>query len=246
MVEAKGLPAYVEQIHCAFVMTTNHLLLWLEESDRRFFILDFNHEGYANGGADYTRFTKLVAELKSQIRTTKGVKGIYDKLMSRDVPDDFGSKLDVAAHSTEIMTRLRDLSPDVAKQIIEEVLNERGICFVPVAVASQIINKYAPREINSQTHLFSEMGWQKMKLAWSGRPQCWVWVKIIDPDKPPRRGNVYVGNASKTSKVLGLGWVSVNEQVDAVNDLLGANEDVVKGGSFKSLEQTSSGVDGER
>lgn len=106
MVEAKGLPAYVEQIHCAFVMTTNHLPLWLEESDRRFFILDFNHEGYANGGADYSHFTKLVAELKSQIRTPEGIKGIYDKLMSRNVPDDFGSKLDITAHSTEIMTRL--------------------------------------------------------------------------------------------------------------------------------------------
>ena len=215
MVEAKGLPAYVEQIHCAFVMTTNHLPLWLEESDRRFFILDFNHEGYANGGADYTRFTKLVAELKNQIRNPEGIKGIYDKLMSRDVPDDFGSKLDITAHSTEIMTRLRDLSPDVAKQIIDEVLEEKHIVFVPVEYASKIINLYAHREINAQTHLFQELGWKKGKFAWGGGAQKWAWVKEIEAKYPAARGKVWSGH----------NWDDMSKQVEKVESLLGAGLD---------------------
>lgn len=93
MVEAKGLPAYVEKIFCAFIMTTNHLPLWLEDSDRRFFILEFDHQGYANGGADQENFSNLVSDVKSQIRDPKRLKAIYESLMARKVPNGFGDKL---------------------------------------------------------------------------------------------------------------------------------------------------------
>ncbi len=62
-VEAKGLPSSVEPINCAFLMTTNNLPTWLEEADRRFYILNFDHEGYNNGGTDYEKFVGLVKKM---------------------------------------------------------------------------------------------------------------------------------------------------------------------------------------
>ena len=222
MVEAKHLPAYVEDIYCAFLMTTNHLPLWLEESDRRFFIMEFDHQGYANGGSEYDRFTKLVGDLKNQLRSDAGTKGIYDQLMARDVSPDFGLKLDITKHRTEFMRKLSDLSPDVAKQLLEEKLNNQDIVFVPVDLASKLINKIAPREINAQTHLFTELGWKKGKFAWGGGPQQRAWYRIIDPEKMPSRGRIYVG--TKTDPNCDVGWVLMANQVERVRDLLGFGE----------------------
>ena len=217
MVEAKNMPIYLQDIYCTFLMTTNHLPLWLEESDRRFFILNFDHQGYANGGQDYHQFTKLVGEVKDQIESASGVKGIYEELMQREVATDYGFKLDVSQHQTSIMKRLRDLSPDVAKQLLEETLENRNIVFVPVSYAHRLINSIAPREVNAQTHIFTELGWLKGKFAWSGGPQSWAWYRIIEPDKLPSRGKVYTQlNTTSSSR----DWQKMDEQVERIKDIL--------------------------
>jgi hypothetical protein len=204
MVEAKFMPIYNEQIFCAFLMTTNHLPLWLEEADRRLFILNFNHEGYTNGGSDHPAFKALVGRVFDQIKTDAGVKGIYDVLMARDLTGFDAMSLDVTNNSTDIMDDLRDLSPDVVKQQVEEKLDELGIVFVPVEVATKVIGLFARREANAQTHLFTELGWGKKRFAWGGGTQKWAWVK--SSKFPPRHGKVWDGGdyqtmASQVSKV---------------------------------------------
>lgn len=222
MVEAKHMPIYLQDIYCTFLMTTNHLPLWLEESDRRFFILNFDHDGYANGGPDYDAFINLVRELKQQISTPSGIKGIFDQLMQRDVAADFGLKLDITKHQTSIMKRLRDLSPDVAKQVLEETLHENDIVFVPVKLAHLVLNKIASREINAQTHLFTELGWRKGKFAWGGNPQSWAWYLEIDPARPPSRGKVFFGK--KGIALSSDGWLEMSDQVEAVRCLTKVDE----------------------
>jgi hypothetical protein len=217
MVEAKNMPIYLQDISCTFLMTTNHLPLWLEESDRRFFILNFDHQGYANGGPEYVHFIELVSALKQQISTVSGIKGIYDQLMQRDVTADFGLKLDVSQHQTSIMKRLKDLSPDVAKQLLEETLENNNIVFVPVSYAHRLINSIAPREVNAQSHIFPELGWLKGKFAWSGGPQSWAWYRMIDPEKPPSRGKVYAQLATTSSH---RDWQNMSEQVNRIKDIL--------------------------
>lgn len=189
MVEAKGMPAYVENIYCSFIMTTNHIPVWIEETDRRFFILDFDHDGHNNGGKDYKEFSKLVGRVYEQISTKSGVKGIYTELMARNLDEFNAMSLDVQNQSTGIMEQLKGLSPDVAKQQLEEILEEQSIVFVPVSYAIQLVNHIAKREVNSQTHLFSELGWQKSKFAWGGKGQKWCWHK--PSEQPARDGKVW-------------------------------------------------------
>ena len=189
-VEAKGLPSSVERINCAFILTTNHLPLWLEEADRRFFILNFDHQGYNNGGDDYENFTQIVGRLKDLISTKAGVRSIYDSLMQRDLARHNPNSLNVAEHSTEIMVQLRSLAPDVVRQQIEEQLEEHLINFVPVEFAGEVVKKFAYREANAQTHLFTEMGWEKRRFAWDGGIQKWVWYK--PQTNQPKAGQVWV------------------------------------------------------
>jgi hypothetical protein len=184
MVEAKNMPLYVEQIYCAFLMTSNHLPLWLEDSDRRFFILEFAHQGFPNGGADYQYFSELCGRVYAQIGTDKGIRGIYDSLMEVETPRNFGKKLDVAGNKTEVMERIGGLSPDVAKLLLEEVLDEHLIRIIPAEYASKLINKFSPREINAQNYLFPSLGWNRKKFAWDAGDQKRCWYREDNPDHP--------------------------------------------------------------
>jgi len=138
--------------------------------------------------------------------------------MNRKVASDYGRKLDVSTHSTEIMQRLRDLSPDVVKQLVEEKLKLADVYFVPVSLAHKLINRIAPREANSQTHIFTELGWQKKKFAWDGATQRYAWYKVVSPDLPPVKGKVYTG--LKTGKNCKLGWVTMKSQEEIVLDMV--------------------------
>ena len=207
-VEAKGLPSSVEAINCAFLMTTNHLPTWLEEADRRFFILNFDHEGYNNGGKDYEKFVGLVKNLKEQVGTPAGIKGIYDDLMARDLTDHNAMSLDVMKHSTSLMQELKVLTPDVVKEQIKEVLGRHGIVFLMSKQATDLINCFAFREANSQTHLFTELGYKKARFAWGGvksQRACWFL-----PSTDPERGEVLVGGIR----------APMEQQVNKVSELL--------------------------
>ena len=207
-VEAKKLPSSVEPINCAFLMTTNNLPTWLEEADRRFYILNFDHEGYNNGGKDYEKFVGLVKKMKEQVSTPAGIKGIYDQLMARDLTDHNAMSLDVMKHSTALMKELKVLTPDVVKEQIKEVLSRHGIVFLMSKQATDLINCFAFREANSQTHLFTELGYKKARFAWGGvksQRACWF-LPSADPD----RGEVLVEGIR----------APMEQQVNKVSELL--------------------------
>jgi len=172
-------------------MTTNNLPTWLEEADRRFYILNFDHEGYNNGGKDYKKFGGLVKALKAQVSTPAGIKGIYDELMARDLTDHNAMSLDVMKHSTSLMKELKVLTPDVVKEELREILEANNIVFFTSKQAKQLMEMFAKREANAQTHLFTELGYKKARFAWGGvksQKACWYM-----PSADPERGEVLVG-----------------------------------------------------
>ena len=207
-VEAKGLPSSVENINCAFLMTTNHLPTWLEEADRRFFILNFDHEGYNNGGKDYDKFVGLVKNLKDQVSTPAGLKGIYADLMARDLTDHNPMSLDVMKHSTSLMRELQVLTPDVVREQLREILAANNIVFFTSNQAQQLMELFAKREANSTTHLFTELGYKKDRFAWGGNKSqkaCWYL-----PSAAPVRGEVLVGGIR----------APIGQQIKKVSELL--------------------------
>ena len=207
-VEAKGLPSSVENINCAFLLTTNNLPTWLEQADRRFFILNFDHEGYNNGGKDYEKFVGLVKDLKEQVSTPAGIKGIYDDLMARDLTEHNPMSLDVVKHSTSLMRELQVLTLDVVKEQLREILLANNIVFFTSNQAQQLMELFAKREANSQTHLFTELGYKKARFAWGGdksQKACWYL-----PSASPERGEVLVGGIR----------APIGQQIKKVSELL--------------------------
>lgn len=186
-VEGKGQPSETIKHHCCFLMTSNHLPLWLEGADRRFYILNLAHQGFNNGGVDYDKFKGLVSDVYDQIDQSGGLKDLYQALLLRDLSGFDAVSLDVNAHATDIMKELTDLSPDVVKELVEDFLTSNEIKFVPQKDASELITHFAHREANAQTHLFTELGWKKGRFAWGGQTQRWAWHH---PDYKPEQGKI--------------------------------------------------------
>ena len=107
-----------------------------------------------------------------------------DRTIELETPRDFGKKLDVTANKTAVMERIGALSPDVAKLLLEEVLDEHHIRFIPAEYASKLINRFSPREINAQNYLFPSLGWSRKKFAWDAGDQKRCWYREENPDYP--------------------------------------------------------------
>lgn len=63
----------MEQRVC-MVLTSNHMPFWIEPEDRRYYIIDVDHEGYARG-PKAGDFAALVGGLRRGLRTLPTLRG---------------------------------------------------------------------------------------------------------------------------------------------------------------------------
>jgi hypothetical protein len=59
MTERKGVDAEALEQRCCFMLTSNHLPLWIEPEDRRYYLIEVDHDGHATG-PHAGRFAELV------------------------------------------------------------------------------------------------------------------------------------------------------------------------------------------
>ena len=112
----------VEQV-CSFIFITNHKPIWLEEGDRRFYVIEVKHDGHRLGprGSEYAQ---EVGELINSLADPNQLAALYQALIKHPVPESFDPhSLDILEHSTNIMTELRESSFDINRVSVEEYLN---------------------------------------------------------------------------------------------------------------------------
>ena len=105
--ELKNREAERVSQYCAFVLTTNHLPLWIEAEDRRYYVVEVDHDGHAMG-ARSTEFGELVGRVRAFLADPVKVAKLYNALMRRPVADTFSAKtLNIARTSTAVMRQIR-------------------------------------------------------------------------------------------------------------------------------------------
>jgi hypothetical protein len=140
--------------------------------------------------------------------------------MARDLTNHNAMSLNVMKHSTGIMKELQLLSPDVVKVELQEILEANNIVLFTTKQAKKLIELFANREANAQTHLFTELGYKKQRFAWGGKPSqraCWY-----KPSADPEYGEVLVGGIR----------VPIEHQINKVDGLLGSVNDEVSNTSY--------------
>lgn len=175
--EAKGRETErVEQRVC-LVLTSNHMPFWIEPEDRRYYIVNVDHDGYARGPRA-AEFASLVQRLEGWAADAGNIAKFYNALMARELPADFSAKtLNVDVHGTEIMRQVFGNGRATILDQLEELLDGRGQHVVPESDVVKIVTGELKGNINSTKHLMSDLGWIKQAVKWGSvdhKRQLWV------------------------------------------------------------------------
>ncbi len=176
--ERKGVDAESVKQFCCFMFTTNHLPLWIEADDRRYYLIEIDHDGHASGERA-KEFAELVAALHEFMEDDRKVLALYKALMMRKQSKGFNAKtLNVVEDSTPLMKRVHGASEATRKGRLREILTEEGIHALTDADAIRIIKTELDGNISSTKHLMTEIGWSKDKVKWGGREYSKaIWVE---------------------------------------------------------------------
>lgn len=166
----------VEQRLC-LVLTSNHMPFWIEPEDRRYYIINVDHDGYAKGPRA-AEFSNLVGELETWLSQPENVARLYNHLIERKLSEDFSSKtLNVEQHGTEMMRQIFGNGRATVVDRLKELLDGRGQHAVPEADVVELVTNALKVNINSTKHLMSDLGWTKQEVKWGGvdyARQIWV------------------------------------------------------------------------
>jgi hypothetical protein len=166
--ERKGREAVRVEQACCFLFTTNHLPLWIEPDDRRYYVIDVGHQGHASGPMSKD-FRAVVARLKQFIENEELVAALYRALMEWKQTPEFDAKsLNVETCSTEIMRRIHSASRQTTIDQMEELLNDLGQNAIPEAGVASLVREKLKSNVNSTKHIMSELGWSKTSVKWGG------------------------------------------------------------------------------
>jgi hypothetical protein len=175
--EAKGRETErVEQRVC-MVLTSNHMPFWIEPEDRRYYIVNVDHDGYARGPrAD--EFAGLVGRLETWCEDPTNVARLYNALLARAIPADFSVKtLNVETQGTEIMRQVFGNGRATILDSLKELLDAKKQNAIPEAEVVEVVTGSLKANINTTKHLMSDLGWSKCGVKWGGvdyARQLWV------------------------------------------------------------------------
>ncbi len=166
--ERKGAePEMLEQV-CCFLFTSNHLPLWIEPEDRRYYLIDVDHEGHA-AGPRAAEFASLVSTLAEAMEDDRFIHALWKQLMERKPAEGFSAKtLNVITDATPLMTRVQGASETTVKSLFRDLVAERGVHALPEAEVARIVAEDLKANINITKHLMPDLGWSKKQVKWDG------------------------------------------------------------------------------
>jgi hypothetical protein len=86
--ERKGRDVERIRLHSCFLLTSNHLPTWIEAGERRFYVVDVDHDGHASGpNAD--QFNNVIRAVEAALEDDQKVAAFYAWLMNRALAPDF-------------------------------------------------------------------------------------------------------------------------------------------------------------
>lgn len=175
--EGKGTNAESIRNCCCFVMTTNHFPHWIEPDDRRFYVIDVNHQGHA-AGPDQEAFQSFMKTFYSYMDNPENIAKLRAALMSHRLSNSFNPKsLNVAAVDTPIMQRINQNSGEILQQVLEETIAAQGVYALPQSSLVKLFSETLKIRPNRLGHMMNELGWRPVKAKWGGTDSARVaWV----------------------------------------------------------------------
>jgi hypothetical protein len=209
--EAKGRELEkIQQYFCA-IFTTNHLPMWIEESERRFWVVEVDHDGHS-GGPSSERFTALVGVVRGLLQREEVVGSLHSRLMERQLPAWFsGLHFNNERCSTALMQRIIGNSSDGAVDAMKEYVDVHNLVVLPDKELQSLVTRELKLKASAAKHLMTEIGWNKVKVKWDGKD--FTRALWVHPDCGVSGGKVHLGGGGKeVSLRTALGRVPDDQQ----------------------------------
>ena len=192
LTERKGREAERTPLISCFAFTTNHLPTWMETGERRYYIVQTDHDGHASG-PEAAAFSAVVAGVYDALGNPDEVAALYKALMQRQVGEGFNPKsLNTERDGTAVMRQLLGTSGETMLEQLAEYLDDMGLGAIPQSQVQDHITKELRQNGNRTRHMMQELGWSSSKVKWGGKDYARaLWVKpgfhvadgnVIDPD----------------------------------------------------------------
>lgn len=189
LVERKGIDAQTMTQCCCFLFTTNHLPTWIEKGERRYYLVDIDHDGHASGPRA-KEFSELVGRLHEFMAEDQNMAGVYRALKDRELPADFSAKsLNTEEVATELMVRLAGISDDTIPARLEEELRAKGRHAITEKDLSELITKDLGTKLSATRHLMGDLGWSRAEVKWGGN--AFAKVIWVEPQYSVGGGKIY-------------------------------------------------------
>jgi len=166
--EAKGRDVEKVQQCCCFLFTTNHIPLWIEADERRYYVIDADHSGYASG-PDAEQFGEFVGELSAWLAEDRNVATLYNGLMQHRVSNDFNPRsLHLSSIQTPVMKRIMGGTREVLLDRLAERLAGLGRFAIPQEMLAKVFIEELKTSQNRLRHMMPELGWRSKTVKWGG------------------------------------------------------------------------------
>lgn len=197
MSEMKGMEAQMVEQRCCFILTSNHAPLWIEPDERRYYVLDIDHEGHASGPRT-DKFIDLMVRLDALIADPASVARLYNALMTRELSPDFNAKsLSITKHATAIMQQIQNTATQVSTEALREHLDGQNTNYIAEADLVTYVQQTLRGNVETIRHKMTELGWHRQKVKWGGVDYDRVlWVR---GDYSVYRGQLVAPDGTKTA-----------------------------------------------
>jgi len=148
----------------------------LEGGERRYYIIDMDHDGHAQGSRS-DEFYRLAAAVNEQVNNPQYVRDLYERLIARELSASFDPKnMRFNENATPIMRELQANSGNEGEQVLAAILAEHHCAIIPSEDFSDLIAYLRVRNANSLRNMLANLGWENRRIRFGGM-QYRVWCE---------------------------------------------------------------------
>jgi len=219
------------------VFMTNHKPLWLEGGERRYYIINMDHDGHSQGERN-EEFYALAAAVNEQVNNPQFVRDLYQRLMTRELSPEFDAKnMRFNDNATPIMRELQAISGNEGELVLQSLLDEYNVSIIPSEDMVDFVAYLKLRNANSLRNILSKLGWQSRRYRFAGA-QHRVWCpKTLEVENGRVNHPELADKYHSLAVVNGYTWFDLTYYVKRTWKYL-HNDRLVRGGR-KTTEEYS-------
>ena len=212
MLDVKNLSKQTIRLKCAFMLTTNHKPTWLEGGERRYFLIDMNHEGHAYGDRK-DAFDAITATFRADLANPKQLKRWYLELVGRSYHTDFDPIiLKPQKIGSLLMKELMGEARIEVQDVLEDLLSVYNVTIIPSADQQLLVNHLRLKGQQALRNLLRDLGWVPASIRFDGKTQR-VWTRGDGSLKNGRIDAPLLSQELDGAIPLGFTWWPISQAI---------------------------------